>query len=266
MDNDLLSLGGKQFHSRLFIGTGKFSSAESMQRAIRASQSEIVTVALRRVDLEAKSDDILDRIDRGTTLLLPNTSGARDAIEAIRLAKLARSLGGGDWVKLEVIPDPIYLLPDPIETLKASIELVKEGFKVMPYINADPVLCKHLEDAGCVCVMPLGSPIGSNQGIRTKANIEIIIHQSKIPVVIDAGLGEPSHASEAMEMGADAVLVNTAIAIAKNPEKIAEAFKLAVIAGRLSYIHRGRSNSHLSSLKGNPSSPLTGFLDEESRK
>lgn len=266
MNNDLLSLGGRHFQSRLFIGTGKFSSAETMQKAIRASHSEIVTVALRRVDLEAKNDDILDRIDRSTTLLLPNTSGARDAIEAIRLAKLARTLGGGDWVKLEVIPDPIYLLPDPIETLKAAIELVQEGFKVMPYINADPMLCKHLEDAGCICVMPLGSPIGSNQGIRTKANIEIIIHQSKIPVVIDAGLGEPSHASEAMEMGADAVLVNTAIAIAKDPEKIAEAFKLAVIAGRLSYIHRGRSTSHLASLKGNASSPLTGFLDEESRK
>jgi thiazole synthase len=263
--SDTLLMGGRGFESRLFIGTGKFSSSLVMKSAIESSGTEIVTVALRRVDLSSNSDDILDKIDRSNVLLLPNTSGARDAVEAIRLAKLARTLGGGDWVKLEVTPDPVYLLPDPIETLKAAEVLVKDGFKVMPYINADPVLCKHLENIGCVCVMPLGSPIGSNQGIKTKANIEIIIQQSNVPVIIDAGLGEPSHASEAMEMGADAVLVNTAIAIANDPVKIAYAFKLAVIAGRISYLHRGRAVTSLHSLKGSASSPLTGFLDEENR-
>ena len=262
---DKLLLGGREFSSRLFIGTGKFSSSEIMQKAVLASESQIVTVALRRVDFQSSEDDILEKIDRQKILLLPNTSGARDSIEAIRIAKLARSLGGGEWVKLEVIPDPIYLLPDPIETLKAAKELVREGFKVMPYINADPVLCKHLEDAGCICVMPLGSPIGSNQGIKTKANIEIIINQSNIPVIIDAGLGEPSHAAEAMEMGASAVLINTAIAIAKDPIKIAEAFKLSVIAGRTSYLYRGVRKEGIGLLKAKPSSPLTGFLDEESR-
>ena len=263
--NDNLMMGGREFQSSLFVGTGKFSSSSIMKAAIESSGTEIVTVALRRVDLSSLSDDILEKIDREKVLLLPNTSGARDSIEAVRLAKLARSLGGGEWVKLEVTPDPVYLLPDPIETFKAAKELVKDGFKVMPYMNADPVLCKHLEDVGCVCVMPLGSPIGSNQGIKTKANIEIIIQQSNIPVIIDAGLGEPSHASEAMEMGADAVLVNTAIAIANDPVKIALAFKLSVMAGRISFLHRGRSVSALHSLKGNASSPLTGFLDEENR-
>lgn len=260
-----LKLGGRTFRSRLFVGTGKFSSPALMESAILASETEIVTVALRRVELGSPTDDLLERIDRKKILLLPNTSGARDSIEAIRLAKLARNLGGGEWVKLEVIPDPVYLLPDPIETFKAAVALVKEGFKVMPYINADPVLCKHLEEAGCVSVMPLGSPIGSNLGIRTRANLEIIINQSKIPVVVDAGLGEPSHAAEAMEMGADAVLVNTAIAIGKDPEKIAEAFKLATIAGRLSFEYRGRVVSNPFHLRANASSPLTGFLDEESR-
>lgn len=263
---DELELGGRKFISRLFVGTGKFSSGTVMQKAIEASETEMVTVALRRVDLEKKEDDILSHIDRNNILLLPNTSGARDAKEAVRLAKLARSLGAGEWVKLEVTPDPVYLLPDPIETLKAAEELARDGFKVMPYINADPILCKHLEEAGCICVMPLGSPIGSNQGIRTRANLEIIISQSKIPVVVDAGLGEPSHAAEAMELGADAVLVNTAIAIAKDPVKIAESFKLATIAGRLSHLYRGKSSSSLSSLKANASSPLTGFLSGENRK
>ena len=262
---DYLEMGGRKFSSRLFVGTGKFSSPEEMRYAIQASETEIVTVALRRVDLEKADDDILAAINREKVLLLPNTSGARNAIEAVRLAKLARSLGAGDWVKLEVVPDPIYLLPDPIESLKAAIELVKEGFKVMPYVNADPVLCKHLEEAGCVCVMPLGSPIGSNLGIKNRANIEMIIAQSKVPVVIDAGLGEPSQAAEAMEMGADAVLVNTAIAIGKNPSKIAEAFKLATIAGRLSYLYRGRRIQGNISIKANASSPLTGFLNEEER-
>ncbi len=263
-NQDYLEMGGRKFHSRLFVGTGKFSSSKEMQSAIAASETEIVTVALRRVDLENKEDDILSSIDK-SILLLPNTSGARNAIEAVRLAKLARSLGAGDWVKLEVVPDPIYLLPDPIESLKAAIELVKDGFKVMPYINADPVLCRHLEEAGCICVMPLGSPIGSNLGIKNRANIEMIIAQSKIPVVVDAGLGEPSHAAEAMEMGADAVLVNTAIAIAKNPSRVAEAFKLATIAGRLSFLYRGRRMQGNFSIKANASSPLTGFLNEEDR-
>ena len=242
-NQDFLEMGGRKFHSRLFVGTGKFSSSEEMRYAILAAETEIVTVALRRVDLESKEDDILSSIDRSKILLLPNTSGARNAIEAVRLAKLARSLGAGDWVKLEVVPDPIYLLPDPIESLKAAIELVKDGFKVMPYINADPVLCKHLDEA----------------------NIEMIIAQSNVPVVVDAGLGEPSHAAEAMEMGADAVLVNTAIAIGKNPSKIAEAFKLATIAGRLSYLYRGRRVQGNFSIKANASSPLTGFLNEEER-
>ncbi len=234
-----------------------------MKKAIIASESEIVTVALRRVEIGQEDDDILSHIDKTKVLLLPNTSGARDSEEAVRLAKLARSLGAGEWVKLEVTPDPVYLLPDPVETLKAAEILVKEGFKVMPYINADPILCKRLEEIGCVSVMPLGSPIGSNQGLKTKANIEIIIAMSKIPVVVDAGLGEPSHAAEAMEMGADAVLVNTAIAIAKDPEKIAFAFKYATIAGRLSYLCRGRTIS--SGMVASASSPLTGFLDEENR-
>ncbi|MEM7180569.1 MAG: thiazole synthase [Spirochaetota bacterium] len=265
-ESDLV-MGGRTFSSRLFVGTGKFSSGLVMQRAIEASGTEIVTVALRRVDLEDQGDDILSHIDRSKILLLPNTSGARDATEAVRLAKLARSLGAGDWVKLEVTPDPVYLLPDPIETLKAAETLIQEGFKVMPYINADPILCKHLEEAGCVCVMPLGSPIGSNQGIRTKANIEIIISQANVPVVVDAGLGEPSHAAEAMEMGADAVLVNTAIAIGKDPVRIADAFRLATIAGRTSHLYRGFSPYHASdTLKANASSPLTGFLGEETRE
>ncbi|MDX1960229.1 MAG: thiazole synthase [Leptospiraceae bacterium] len=258
---DKLIIGDREFRSRLFVGTGKFASSQIMQDSIKASETEIVTVALRRVDLENPTDDILSHIDRTKILLLPNTSGARDAKEAVRLAKLARAMGGGDWIKLEVTPDPVYLLPDPIETLKAAEELVKDGFKVMPYINADPILCKHLEEVGCVSVMPLGSPIGSNQGIQTKANLEIILEKSNIPVVVDAGLGEPSHAAEAMEMGASAVLVNTAIAIAKDPIQIAIAFKLATIAGRISYLYRGRSNSRLRSLVANPSSPLTGFLD-----
>lgn len=261
---DELELGGRKFRSRLLLGTGKFSSGKKMQEAIEASETEIVTVALRRVDLEKPEDDILSHIDRTKYLLLPNTSGARDAKEAIRLARLARSLGAGEWVKLEVTPDPIYLLPDPVETLKAAEVLAKEGFKVMPYINADPVLCKHLEEAGCISVMPLGSPIGSNQGIKTRANIEIIIEKSNVPVIVDAGLGEPSHAAEAMEMGASAVLVNTAIAIARDPAQIALAFKLGTIAGRLSYLHRGHSGG-IQSLKAIASSPLIGFLDEENR-
>lgn len=260
---DELELGGRKFRSRLFLGTGKFASSKVMKKALEESGAEIVTVALRRVDLENPNDDILSHIDQSKYLLLPNTSGARDAKEAIRLARLARTLSSIEWIKLEVTPDPVYLLPDPIETLKAAEVLVKEGFKVMPYINADPILCKHLEEIGCICVMPLGSPIGSNQGIKTKANIEIIIEKSNVPVVIDAGLGEPSHAAEAMEMGASAVLVNTAIAIAKDPVEMAKAFRLATIAGRISFLHRGHQNNYTHLLKANASSPLTGFLYEE---
>ncbi|PJZ54571.1 thiazole synthase [Leptospira adleri] len=262
-NEDSLVIAGKTFRSRLFLGTGKFSSGRIMKEAIDASETEVVTVALRRVDLESPEDDILSHIDRDRILLLANTSGARDAEEAVRLAILARDLGAGDWVKLEVTPDPVYLLPDPIETLKAAKILVKDGFKVLPYINADPILCKHLEDAGCATVMPLGSPIGSNLGISTRTNLEIIISQSKIPVVVDAGLGLPSHAAEAMELGADAVLVNTAIAIAKDPVSIAKAFKLATIAGRMGRLYGGSGSKF--QWQASASSPLTGFLNEEER-
>ncbi|MBN1182630.1 MAG: thiazole synthase [Bacteroidales bacterium] len=256
---DKLVIANKEFDSRLLIGTGKFSSCELMAEAIDKSGSEIVTVALRRVDINNKNDDMLNAIDLNKYLLLPNTSGARDADEAIRLSKLARAATGINWVKLEVTPDPYYLLPDPIETLKAAEILVKDGFIVLPYINADPILAKKLEDAGTATVMPLASPIGSNQGIKTRAAIEIIIEQSNIPVVVDAGLGLPSHAAEAMEMGADAVLVNTAIAASNNPPKMAEAFKLAVVAGRMAFTSGGSSSSK----KASASSPLTGFLRDE---
>ena len=260
MPKDNLTIAGKSFESRLFLGTGKFSSHNDMSAAISSSGTQMVTVALRRVNLEDPEDDILQNIDRTKINLLPNTSGARNADEAVRIAHISRELGAGDWVKLEITPEPNYLLPDPTETLKASEILAKEGFKVMPYINADPILCKKLEDVGCVSVMPLGSPIGSNQGLQTKANLKIIIEQSNLPVIVDAGLGEPSHASDAMEIGASAVLINTAIAIAKNPSKIAYAFKIAVEAGRLSFLYRGYNVNHLS-LKASASSPLTDFID-----
>ncbi len=256
---DKLIIANREFDSRLLMGTGKFSSCELMTEAIDKSGSEIVTVALRRVDINNKNDDMLSAIDLNKYLLLPNTSGARDADEAVRLSKLARAATGINWVKLEVTPDPYYLLPDPIETLKAAEILVKDGFIVLPYINADPILAKRLEDAGTATVMPLASPIGSNQGIKTRAAIEIIIEQSNIPVVVDAGLGLPSHAAEAMEMGADAVLVNTAIATSNEPARMAEAFKLAVIAGRMAFL----SGFSVSSKKANASSPLTGFLRNE---
>ncbi|MBT5856278.1 thiazole synthase [bacterium] len=253
----LLTIAGKEFNSRLLVGTGKFGSLDLMTKAVRLSGSEIVTVAVRRVNLDLPQDDFLEAIDPSSYLFLPNTSGARTADEAIRLARLGKAMAGCDWVKLEVIPDPNYLLPDPIETLKAAELLVKEGFKVLPYINADPVLAKHLEEVGTVTVMPLAAPIGSNKGILMKDQIQIIIDQATVPVVVDAGLGAPSHAAEAMEMGADAVLVNTAIATAKKPVLMAEAFKEAVIAGRKGYeagIPSIRSRAEASS-------PLTGFLD-----
>ncbi|MBC8430997.1 MAG: thiazole synthase [Desulfobacterales bacterium] len=254
--DDSLIIAGRPFSSRLLMGTGKFSSNNVMQKAIEASGSEIVTVALRRVDLENPDDDLLSAIDTSRYLLLPNTSGARNAQEAVRLARLARAAGCEPWVKLEVTPDPRYLLPDPIETLKAAEILVKEGFVVLPYIHADPILAKRLEDIGTATVMPLGSPIGSKQGIKTRESIEIIIEMANIPVVVDAGLGAPSHAAEAMEMGADAVLVNTAIAVAADPALMAQAFKKGVQAGREAFL-AGISTPQKAAAA---SSPLTGFL------
>ena len=256
--DDSLIIAGRPFSSRLLMGTGKFSSNNVMQKAIEASGSEIVTVALRRVDLENPDDDLMNAIDTSRYLLLPNTSGARDAQEAVRLARLARAAGCEPWVKLEVTPDPHYLLPDPIETLKAAEILVKDGFVVLPYIHADPILAKRLEDIGTATVMPLGSPIGSKQGIKTRESIEIIIEMANVPVVVDAGLGAPSHAAEAMEMGADAVLVNTAIAVAADPALMAQAFKKGVVAGREAFL-AGISTPQKAAAA---SSPLTGFLRE----
>lgn len=231
----MLTIAGREFRSRLFGGTGKFSSARVMKEALDASGCEMVTVALRRIDLANPEDDIMSVLDRRRYLFLPNTSGARDAEEAVRLARLARAAGGGDWLKLEVTPDPRTLLPDPVETLKATEILVKEGFHVLPYMNADPILALRLQDAGAAAVMPLGSPIGTNRGILTAFQVAIIIEQARVPVVVDAGLGAPSHAALAMEMGADAVLVNTAIAVAADPVRMARAFAKAVEAGREAY-------------------------------
>jgi len=254
-----LVIAGRAFQSRLLLGTGKFSSPHVMREAIEASGAEIVTVALRRVELENPEDTILSVIDTERFLLLPNTSGARDAQEAVRLARLARAAGCEPWVKLEVTPDPHYLLPDPVETLKATEILVREGFTVLPYIHADPVLAKRLEEVGAATVMPLGSPIGSNRGIRTRDSIEIIIEKAGIPVVVDAGLGAPSHAAEALEMGADAVLVNTAIAVARDPVAMARAFKKGVEAGREAFL----AGLGAPRKTAEASSPLTGFLRSE---
>ncbi|MDR0454899.1 MAG: thiazole synthase [Deferribacteraceae bacterium] len=253
--NELI-IAGRKFSSRLFVGTGKYSGHDVMQKALESSGTEMVTVALRRVDFKNPADDILAYINRDKYLLLANTSGAKDAGQAVRLARMALAAGCIPWIKLEVTPDPRYLLPDPAETLKAAEILVKDGFTVLPYINADPVLAKRLQETGAAAVMPLGSPIGSNQGIRTKEQIAIIIEQATVPVVIDAGLGAPSHAAEAIEMGADAVLVNTAIAIANNPVMMASAFKMAVESA---YLAR---KAGLASAKNTAeaSGPLTGFL------
>ncbi len=258
MPNQPLIIANRQFSSRLMLGTGKFASGELMRDAIVASETEIVTVALRRADLTGKGDpfaNILDFIPKNV-LLLPNTSGAMNAEEAVRLARLAVAAGLPNWVKLEIHPDPRYLLPDPIETLKAAEILVKEGFIVLPYINADPVLARRLQDVGTATVMPLGSPIGSHQGITTRRQIEIIITQATVPVVVDAGIGAPSHAAEAFEMGADAVLVNTAIAVASDPVRMAQAFKMAVEAGRSAY-ETGLSEG---ASEASATSPLTTFL------
>ncbi|MGH9055492.1 MAG: thiazole synthase [Acidimicrobiales bacterium] len=252
--SDRLVIAGRAFRSRLFLGSGKFPSNRAFGAAIAASGTEVVTVALRRIDPTA-GEDILDAIPAGV-LLLTNTSGALDAGEAVRLARLARAAGLPEWIKLEVTPDPRYLLPDPVETLKAAAQLSGEGFTVLPYCPADPVLCKHLEEVGCATVMPLGSWIGSNQGLRTRAALEIIVEQATVPVVVDAGLGAPSHAAEAMELGADAVLVNTAIGTASDPEEMARAFRLAVEAGRAGR----RAGLPAAGSVAAASSPLTGFL------
>jgi thiazole synthase len=255
-----LVIAGREFRSRLILGTGKFPSPEAMRDALAASGTEMVTVALRRADLSGQKDpfaNILEFIDPKRYLLLPNTSGAMNAEEAVRLARLAVAAGLPKWVKLEIHPDPRYLLPDPIETLKAAEVLVKEGFTVLPYINADPVLAKRLQEAGCATVMPLGSPIGSNRGLQTRDQLRIIIEQATVPVVVDAGIGAPSHAAEAMELGADAVLVNTAIAIASDANRMAVAFKQAVEAGRAAFeIGLGSQQTTASA-----TSPLTAFLN-----
>jgi len=257
MIQDSLVIAGRQFRSRLMIGTGKFPSAQALREAVDASGAEIVTVALRRVDLaKGDGDDLLSALDPARHLILPNTSGARSADEAVRLAKLARAAGLEPWVKLELTPEPRYLLPDPIETLRAAEMLVKDGFVVLPYIQADPVLAKRLEEVGTATVMPLGAPIGSNRGLRTRDLIQIIVEQSNVPVVVDAGLGAPAHAAEAMEMGADAVLVNTALADAADHGAMARAFAMATEAGRLAY----RAGLAPVREAAEASSPLTGFL------
>ncbi|GAL63142.1 thiazole synthase [Algibacter lectus] len=256
--NDKLQIADKTFSSRLFTGTGKFSSSALMKSALLASESELITVALKRVDVQDKDDDILSHLDHPRINLLPNTSGVRNAKEAVFAAQLSREALETNWIKLEIHPDPKYLLPDPIETLKAAEALVKLGFVVMPYIHADPVLCKRLEEVGTQCVMPLGAPIGSNKGLKTQDFLEIIIDQSNVPVIVDAGIGAPSHAAYAMELGADAVLVNTAIAVSQNPTAMAIAFKLAVEAGRIAHQAKLAPIVHK---KAEASSPLTSFLN-----
>jgi thiazole synthase len=254
----MLTIAGKAFSSRLFTGTGKFADKSLMVAAISESQSELATMALKRVSLDGQDDDIVTPLIEQKVSLLPNTSGAKNARDAIFAAHLAREALGTNWLKLEIHPDPKYLLPDPIETLKAAKQLVKDGFVVLPYCHADPTLCKHLEEVGCAAVMPLGAPIGSNKGLVTRDFLEIIIEQANVPVVVDAGIGAPSHAALAMEMGADAVLVNTAIAAASDPVGMAKAFRFAVESGRLAYESglAGTVNHAVAS------SPLTSFLDE----
>ncbi|HON56135.1 MAG TPA: thiazole synthase [bacterium] len=252
-----LIIANKKFNSRLFIGTGKFSSSRVMAEAINLSGAELVTVALKRIDIEhPDKDDILSHIDKSKILIVPNTSGARNAAEAVKAGEYIKS-AGYNWLKLEIHPDPNYLLPDPVETLLAAEKLVKMGFNVLPYVNADPVICKRLEEVGCAAVMPLGSPIGSNQGLQTISMLKIIIEQSNVPVVIDAGIGKPSDAALAIEIGADAVLINTAIAAADNPILMAQAFKLAVESAE-KYNDAGADSVRLNAAG---SSPLTIFLN-----
>ncbi|WP_318484311.1 thiazole synthase [Photobacterium leiognathi] len=254
----MLTIADKTFTSRLFTGTGKYANRDVMAESILATGSELVTMALKRVNIAERDDDILTPLIQAGVNLLPNTSGAKNAKEAIFAAQLAREALGTNWLKLEIHPDPKYLMPDPIETLKAAEQLVKEGFVVLPYCHADPVLCKRLEEVGCAAVMPLGAPIGSNKGIASRDFLRIIIDQAQVPVVVDAGIGAPSHAAEAMEMGADAVLVNTAIAAASDPIAMGRAFKLAVESGRMAYEAglAGKVNHAIAS------SPLTAFLNE----
>ncbi len=253
----MLTIADKTFSSRLFTGTGKYANSQTMAKSIIATESELVTMALKRVDIDNRDDDILAPLVKASVNLLPNTSGAKNAKEAIFAAKLAREALGTNWLKLEIHPDPKYLMPDPIETLAAAETLVREGFIVLPYCHADPVLCKRLEEVGCAAVMPLGAPIGSNKGLASRDFLEIIIDQARVPVIVDAGIGAPSHAAEAMEMGADAVLVNTAIAAAADPIAMGCAFKLAVESGRMAYEAglAGTVNHAIAS------SPLTAFLD-----
>jgi thiazole synthase len=258
--SDELIIAGRAFRSRMLVGTGKFPSPDALRAVLETSRAEIVTVALRRADLgRPETDSILSVLDRERYLILPNTSGARTAEEAVRLARLARAAGLEPWVKLELTPEPRYLLPDPVETLKAAETLIEDGFVVLPYIQADPILAKRLEEAGTATVMPLGAPIGSNRGVKTREMIRIIIEQSRVPVVVDAGLGAPSHAAEAMEMGAHAVLVNTALADARDHGAMARAFALATEAGRAAYL------AGLGPVReqAEASSPLTGFLSGE---
>lgn len=256
---DILKIGNREFTSRLFVGTGKFASPDIMLESVVASGSQMITVAMKRVNMmNEATDEMLTHINREHVQLLPNTSGVRDAREAILAAQMSREIFHTDFIKLEIHPDPRHLMPDPIETLKATEELAKEGFTVLPYIQADPVLCKLLEEAGAAAVMPLGAPIGTNKGLVTRDLLEIIISQSNLPVVVDAGLGAPSHAAQAMEMGADAVLVNTAIAVAGDPPMMARAFARAVEAGREAYLAGlGEVRSTASA-----TSPLTSFLND----
>lgn len=254
----MLKIADHQFSSRLFLGSGKYGSSQEMYESILASGSEMVTVALKRIDTDATTDDLIEALKKANVKLWPNTSGVRNAKEAVFAAQLAREALETNWIKLEIHPDPRYLMPDPIETLKATEELAKLGFIVLPYIHADPVLCKRLEDAGTAAVMPLGSPIGSNKGLKTEDFLEIIIEQSKVPVIVDAGIGAPSHAAKAMEMGADAVLVNTAIASSNNSIQMAIAFKNAVIAGRIAFEAGLSKVNQLASA----TSPLTSFLND----
>ncbi len=259
MKNDVLTIGGRDFSSRLFVGTGKFPSPDVMLRAVLASESEMITVAMKRINLlNEATDEMLTHINREHTQLLPNTSGVRNAKEAVLSAQMSREIFHTDFIKLEIHPDPKYLLPDPVETLAATEELARLGFVVLPYIQADPVLCKRLEEAGASAVMPLGAPIGTNRGLLTRDFLEIIIEQSNVPVVIDAGLGLPSHAAAAMEMGADAVLVNTAIAVATDPVAMAEAFRDAVRAGRRGFLAGPGGCSR----SAQATSELTSFLND----
>lgn len=258
-----LKIAGREFGSRLFLGTGKFASNKVMRDAIAASETEMVTLAMKRVDLGNNDDEMLTHILSPNIRILPNTSGVRDAEEAVFAAQMAREAFGTNWLKLEIHPDPRYLLPDSVETLKATEKLAQMGFVVLPYCQADPILCRQLEDAGAAAVMPLGAPIGTNKGLLTSHFIRIIVEQANVPVVVDAGIGAPSHAAQALEMGADAVLVNTAVAVAADPVAMATAFKEAVAAGRRAYEAGLASTGNL--LVASPTSPLTSFLDDSSK-